>query len=304
MVKDALDKGAKIVVGSEPGEEKEGNVLQPVVLDGITKDMGEFLLIIRHRDPRTRIENPRRVVRCSLCPLPSSARFSFSFLTPTNPLLPAIHSEEIFGPALGIIHFSSDAEAISIANSLEYGLSGAVHSRDVERARNVAGELEINLVHVNSFTLHDSDVSPFLLWGRGEVEGTVRRAGTLRRGRKELRTDDTLPPPPFSLRLRWSRMADGRRVVTDGSTASREFVSSLRRRYVYFRSLPWARRAVMRLMWTGLAYRRSRMWTWMSLLSLRLRFRLELEVKGRKQLVINPTRRCDFLHVNLCRTDY
>jgi hypothetical protein len=74
----------------------------------------------------------------------------------------AMSSDEIFGPAVGITRFSTDAEAIRIVNKLEYGLSGAVHSRDVTRAAKVAQQLEINLVHINSFTLHDNPVR-FLL---------------------------------------------------------------------------------------------------------------------------------------------
>lgn len=69
-----------------------------------------------------------------------------------------VSSQEIFGPVVGITRFSDDAEAISIANKLDHGLSGAVHSRDVTRAAKVARQLEINLVHINSFTLHDNSV--------------------------------------------------------------------------------------------------------------------------------------------------
>jgi len=74
----------------------------------------------------------------------------------------AMSSQEIFGPAVGITRFSTDAEAIRIVNKLEYGLSGAVHSRNVTRAAKVAQQLEINLVHINSFTLHDNAVR--FLW--------------------------------------------------------------------------------------------------------------------------------------------
>lgn len=59
---------------------------------------------------------------------------------------------------MGIIRFSSDAEAVRLTNQLEYGLSGAVHSRDLARATRMARQLEINLIHINSFTLHDNAV--------------------------------------------------------------------------------------------------------------------------------------------------
>lgn len=43
LITNAVDKGAKVIVGPTPeGEHTGGNVLQPVVLDGVTAEMGEF----------------------------------------------------------------------------------------------------------------------------------------------------------------------------------------------------------------------------------------------------------------------
>jgi glyceraldehyde-3-phosphate dehydrogenase (NADP+) len=56
---------------------------------------------------------------------------------------------ECFGPVLPIVRFSTEQEAIEIANSSRYGLQGAVHTRDISRAMRVADQLEVGGVVVN-----------------------------------------------------------------------------------------------------------------------------------------------------------
>ncbi|MFC4604549.1 aldehyde dehydrogenase family protein [Rhodococcus kronopolitis] len=60
-----------------------------------------------------------------------------------------IHREEIFGPVLSIVPYDTEDEAVAIANDTDYGLSGAVWSRDVDKARAVAGRLRTGQVAVN-----------------------------------------------------------------------------------------------------------------------------------------------------------
>ena len=60
-----------------------------------------------------------------------------------------IAQEEIFGPVLSIIGFSTEEEAIQIANDTPYGLGGAVWSGDAARARKVASRLRTGRVRVN-----------------------------------------------------------------------------------------------------------------------------------------------------------
>lgn len=61
----------------------------------------------------------------------------------------ACMTEETFGPTLPIMKVSSVAEAVRLANDSPYGLSAAVFSRDVERAKDVALELDCGAVNVN-----------------------------------------------------------------------------------------------------------------------------------------------------------
>ena len=59
---------------------------------------------------------------------------------------------EVFGPVLSIIKFSTEAEAIEIANSTPYGLSGYVQTNNIRRAVRVAEQLVTGEVLINGGT--------------------------------------------------------------------------------------------------------------------------------------------------------
>jgi acyl-CoA reductase-like NAD-dependent aldehyde dehydrogenase len=61
----------------------------------------------------------------------------------------ACMTEETFGPTLPIMKVSSVQEAVRLANDSPYGLSAAVFSRDVERAQDIALQLDCGGVNVN-----------------------------------------------------------------------------------------------------------------------------------------------------------
>ena len=62
-----------------------------------------------------------------------------------------IAQEEIFGPVLSVITADDEADAVRIANDTIYGLHGAVFTNDVERAREVAGQMRTGAVGQNGF---------------------------------------------------------------------------------------------------------------------------------------------------------
>ena len=62
-----------------------------------------------------------------------------------------IAQEEVFGPVLSIIKFSTEEEAIKLANNTQYGLAGYVHTSNLQRAHRVAEELDAGYISVNSF---------------------------------------------------------------------------------------------------------------------------------------------------------
>jgi aldehyde dehydrogenase (NAD+) len=69
----------------------------------------------------------------------------FGAVTPTM----TIAREEIFGPVLAIMTYRDEEEAIRIANDSTYGLTGAVWSDDVERAKRVARRIRTGQVDIN-----------------------------------------------------------------------------------------------------------------------------------------------------------
>lgn len=63
--------------------------------------------------------------------------------------------EETFGPAAAIIRVADAEEAIRLANQTEYGLGSAIWSRDVERARKLAREIDAGGVFINGMVASD-----------------------------------------------------------------------------------------------------------------------------------------------------
>jgi acyl-CoA reductase-like NAD-dependent aldehyde dehydrogenase len=72
-----------------------------------------------------------------------------------------IAREEIFGPVAALMRFSSDDEAVEIANDTDYGLTAAICTSDETRAAKLAPRLEVGMVFVNQYTRRTFIGSPF-----------------------------------------------------------------------------------------------------------------------------------------------
>jgi len=72
-----------------------------------------------------------------------------------------VAQEEIFGPVVSVIPFSNFDEALAIANGVEYGLSAAIYTRNINNAFRAQRDLETGIVYVNAPTIGAETHLPF-----------------------------------------------------------------------------------------------------------------------------------------------
>lgn len=68
---------------------------------------------------------------------------------------------EHFGPVAPVIEVPSAEAAVEVANDTEYGLAAAVQCRDLDRARDLADQVESGMVHINDHPIQDEPNAPF-----------------------------------------------------------------------------------------------------------------------------------------------
>ncbi len=85
----------------------------------------------------------------------------------------AIAQEEIFGPVMGVLKFSSEEEAFAIANDVEYGLAAGVWTNDISRAHRATRALRAGTVWVNTYQM----VYPSVPYGGVKQSGHGRNLG-------------------------------------------------------------------------------------------------------------------------------
>ena len=83
-----------------------------------------------------------------------------------------ILNHEVFGPVAPVVIFDTDAEAIELANSTDFGLISYVYSEDLKRAIQISEALESGMVAINRGMISDP-AAPF---------GGVKQSGLGREG--------------------------------------------------------------------------------------------------------------------------
>ena len=86
----------------------------------------------------------------------------------------AVACEETFGPVAPLLRFSTEADAVALANDTEFGLAAYCYGRDIGRVWRVAEGLEYGIVGVNT-GLISTETAPF---------GGVKESGLGREGSK------------------------------------------------------------------------------------------------------------------------
>jgi len=117
---------------------------------------------------RAQVERIHAIVKDTVAAgatLAAGGTFDGTFYRPTvlTGVKPGMRAfdEEVFGPVASITPFSTEDEAVALANQSEYGLSAGVFSADVGRAIAVGNRLNTGLLHINDQTVADEPHIPF-----------------------------------------------------------------------------------------------------------------------------------------------
>lgn len=111
-------------------------------------------------------------------------------------------NQEFFGPVLSVVSFQTEAEAIEIANSTEFGLASGLFTQNLTRAHRMIRAIRAGIVWVNTYRAV-SPIAPFGghgLSGHGREGGIEAALDYTKVKTVWLRTSDAPIPDPFVMR--------------------------------------------------------------------------------------------------------
>ncbi len=65
------------------------------------------------------------------------------------------YQEELFGPVVSVFYFDTDQEALQIANDTRFGLGASIYSKNLDRAKALAHQIESGMVYINTIVKSD-----------------------------------------------------------------------------------------------------------------------------------------------------
>ena len=157
-------KLAKAVAGLKVGNGLEGDVDQGPLIDEAALEKVEALVAnAKSGGARVLAGGDRHAL--------GRTYYQPTLLTEVTPEMDMAR-EEIFGPVAPLFRFSTEEDAVSLANATEYGLAAYFYARDIGRLWRVAESLEYGMVGINEGII-STEVAPF---------GGVKESGIGREG--------------------------------------------------------------------------------------------------------------------------
>jgi aldehyde dehydrogenase (NAD+) len=109
---------------------------------------------------------------------------------------------ELFGPVLSVLSFTTEDEAVALANATPYGLASGVFTRSLGRAHRMVRRIRAGIVWVNTYRAV-SPIAPFGGYGQsgqGREGGLAAALDYTKTKTVWLRTSDDPFPDPFVMR--------------------------------------------------------------------------------------------------------
>ncbi|HBT68031.1 MULTISPECIES: aldehyde dehydrogenase [Rhizobium/Agrobacterium group] len=109
---------------------------------------------------------------------------------------------ELFGPVLSVVSFTSEDEAVALANDTRYGLASGVFTQNLTRAHRMVKRIRAGIVWINTYRAV-SPIAPFGGYGQsghGREGGLAAALDFTRTKTVWLRTSDEPFPDPFVMR--------------------------------------------------------------------------------------------------------